>query len=119
MARALVDVYGEELILRDGGKKMIFHADSTPKHPHKHGNESINMLNFIDITCEDHFPKVVLLKKLSEKLGDPGRFLIPCDFKGLESCMALADLGRSFLRMARALVDVYGEELILRDGGKK
>ncbi|GJT34196.1 reverse transcriptase domain-containing protein [Tanacetum coccineum] len=38
---------------------------------------------------------VVLLKKLPEKLGDTGRFLIPCDFYGLESCMALADLGAS------------------------
>ncbi|GJV33226.1 reverse transcriptase domain-containing protein [Tanacetum coccineum] len=35
----------------------------------------------------------VLLKKLPEKLGDTRRFLIPCDFYGLESCMALADLG--------------------------
>ncbi|GKF02816.1 reverse transcriptase domain-containing protein, partial [Tanacetum coccineum] len=35
---------------------------------------------------------VVLLKKLPEKLRDTGRFLIPCDFYGLESCMALADL---------------------------
>ncbi|GJT42516.1 reverse transcriptase domain-containing protein [Tanacetum coccineum] len=37
----------------------------------------------------------VILKKLPEKLGDTGRFLIPCDFYGLESCMALADLGAS------------------------
>nr|GFC40996.1 reverse transcriptase domain-containing protein [Tanacetum cinerariifolium] len=37
----------------------------------------------------------VLLKKLPEKLSDTGRFLIPCDFYGLESCMALADLGAS------------------------
>ncbi|GJV14003.1 reverse transcriptase domain-containing protein [Tanacetum coccineum] len=37
----------------------------------------------------------VLLKKLPEKLGDTGRFLIPCDFYGIESCMALADLGAS------------------------
>ncbi|GJS47377.1 reverse transcriptase domain-containing protein [Tanacetum coccineum] len=35
---------------------------------------------------------VVLLKELPEKLRDTGRFLIPCDFYGLESCMALADL---------------------------
>ncbi|GJV01342.1 reverse transcriptase domain-containing protein [Tanacetum coccineum] len=34
----------------------------------------------------------VLLKKLPKKLGDTGRFLIPCDFYKLESCMALADL---------------------------
>nr|GEV05179.1 reverse transcriptase domain-containing protein [Tanacetum cinerariifolium] len=127
-----------------------------------------------------------LLKKLPEKLGDPGKFLIPCDFPELEECLALADLGasinlmplfvwkklslleltptrmtlelanrsvaysvsvaedvfvkvvkiyfpanfvvvdydvdplvplileRPFLRMARALIDVYGEELTLR-----
>nr|GEV83962.1 reverse transcriptase domain-containing protein [Tanacetum cinerariifolium] len=37
----------------------------------------------------------VFLKKLSEKFEDPGRYLIPCDFHRLESCMALADLGAS------------------------
>ncbi|GKF29391.1 reverse transcriptase domain-containing protein, partial [Tanacetum coccineum] len=99
----------------------------------------------------------VLLKKLPKKLGDTGRFLIPCDFQELESCIALADLGasinlmplsvwkklilpeltptrmtlelatrtvayptgRPFLRLARALVDVYREELTLRVGNEK
>ncbi|GJX40100.1 reverse transcriptase domain-containing protein [Tanacetum coccineum] len=61
--RALIDVHGEELIKRDGDEQLIFHADSTSKHPNKHGNESINMINFIDITCEDHFPEVLKLKK--------------------------------------------------------
>nr|GEY27204.1 reverse transcriptase domain-containing protein [Tanacetum cinerariifolium] len=36
---------------------------------------------------------VVLLKKLPEKLGDPDKFLIPCDFPGMAECLALADLG--------------------------
>ncbi|GJX51028.1 reverse transcriptase domain-containing protein [Tanacetum coccineum] len=93
---------------------------------------------------------VVILKKLPEKLGDPGKFLIPCSFREL-NCKALVDLagiasdvfvpvgrftfptdfvivdyesdprvplilGRPFLRTARALIDVHGEELILRDG---
>nr|GEZ12757.1 reverse transcriptase domain-containing protein [Tanacetum cinerariifolium] len=129
---------------------------------------------------------VVILKKLPEKLGDPGKFLILCGFSELK-CKALADLGasinlmslsvwkklglpdlipsrmtlelanraictpdeivrdvfvpvgkftfpadfvvvdyesdprvplilgRPFLRTARALIDVYGEEMILRD----
>nr|GEV42556.1 reverse transcriptase domain-containing protein [Tanacetum cinerariifolium] len=35
----------------------------------------------------------VLLKKLPEKLGDLGKFLIPCDFPGMAECLALADLG--------------------------
>nr|GEY50654.1 reverse transcriptase domain-containing protein [Tanacetum cinerariifolium] len=37
----------------------------------------------------------VVLKKLLEKLGDPGRFLIPCDFSKFDNCLALADLGAS------------------------
>ncbi|GJV56446.1 reverse transcriptase domain-containing protein [Tanacetum coccineum] len=93
----------------------------------------------------------MLLKKLPEKLGDPGKCLIPCDFSGMVECLALADLGasinlmplsvwkklslpdltsilvdfdadprvplilrRPFLRTARALIDVYGEEITLK-----
>ncbi|GJY49742.1 reverse transcriptase domain-containing protein [Tanacetum coccineum] len=37
----------------------------------------------------------MLLKKLPEKLGDPSKFLIPCDFPGMDVCHALADLGAS------------------------
>ncbi|GJX33526.1 reverse transcriptase domain-containing protein [Tanacetum coccineum] len=37
----------------------------------------------------------VVLKKLPEKLGDPGRFLIPCNFSKFDNCLALADLGAS------------------------
>ncbi|GKC89711.1 reverse transcriptase domain-containing protein [Tanacetum coccineum] len=37
----------------------------------------------------------VLLKKLPEKLRDPGKFLIPCDFLKLDECLALVDLGAS------------------------
>nr|GFA66428.1 reverse transcriptase domain-containing protein [Tanacetum cinerariifolium] len=37
----------------------------------------------------------VVMKKLPEKLGDPGRFLILCDFTGLDNCLALADPGAS------------------------
>ncbi|GJR58280.1 reverse transcriptase domain-containing protein [Tanacetum coccineum] len=132
----------------------------------------------------------VILKKLPEKLGDPGKFLISCGFSELK-CKALADLGasinlmplsvwkklglpelistrmtlelanrtictpagiardvfvsvekftfpadfiivdyesdtrvplilgRPFLRTARALIDVHGEEMILRDGEER
>ncbi|GKD12492.1 hypothetical protein Tco_1196899 [Tanacetum coccineum] len=37
----------------------------------------------------------VILNKLPKKLGDPGKFLIPCDFPGIDECLALADLGTS------------------------
>ncbi|GJQ99043.1 reverse transcriptase domain-containing protein [Tanacetum coccineum] len=37
----------------------------------------------------------VILNKLPKKLGDPGKFLIPCDFPIIDECLALADLGAS------------------------
>nr|GEZ32621.1 reverse transcriptase domain-containing protein [Tanacetum cinerariifolium] len=37
----------------------------------------------------------VLLKKLPEKLEDPGKFLILWDFLGMDECLSLADLGAS------------------------
>ncbi|GJR98877.1 reverse transcriptase domain-containing protein [Tanacetum coccineum] len=37
----------------------------------------------------------VILKKFPEKLGDPDRFLIPCDFPEMNECLALADLDAS------------------------
>nr|GEW61872.1 hypothetical protein [Tanacetum cinerariifolium] len=78
----------------------------------------------------------VILKKLLKKLGDPGKFLISCGFSELK-CKALADLadfviidyksdprvplilGRPFLQTARALIDVHGEEMLLRDGDER
>nr|GEW98956.1 putative ribonuclease H-like domain-containing protein [Tanacetum cinerariifolium] len=82
---------------------------------------------------------VMLLKKLLENLEDPCKFLIPCDFSGMDSRQrhfvkvgkfhfttdfAVVDfeadprvpliLGRSFLRTGRALIDVYGEEITLQ-----
>nr|GEV15973.1 reverse transcriptase domain-containing protein [Tanacetum cinerariifolium] len=37
----------------------------------------------------------VLLKKFLEKLEDPDKFLIPCDFPGMAECLALAHLDAS------------------------
>nr|GEW41775.1 reverse transcriptase domain-containing protein [Tanacetum cinerariifolium] len=37
----------------------------------------------------------VILNKLPRKLRDPGKFLIPCEFPGMDECLALADLGAS------------------------
>nr|GEW94195.1 reverse transcriptase domain-containing protein [Tanacetum cinerariifolium] len=37
----------------------------------------------------------VPLKTLPENLGDPGKFLIPCDFPRMDECLALADLDAS------------------------
>nr|GEY89855.1 reverse transcriptase domain-containing protein [Tanacetum cinerariifolium] len=37
----------------------------------------------------------VILNKLPRKLRDPDKFLIPCEFLGMDECLALADLGAS------------------------
>ncbi|GJX03768.1 reverse transcriptase domain-containing protein [Tanacetum coccineum] len=94
----------------------------------------------------DHFPTQSRLelsamapsKKLLEKLGDPGKFLILCNFPGMDvfkvgkfhfpTDFVVVDfeadprvpliLGRSFLRTGRALIDVYGEEITLRVDNK-
>ncbi|GJV11784.1 reverse transcriptase domain-containing protein [Tanacetum coccineum] len=42
---------------------------------------------------------VMLLKKLLEKLGDHDKFLIPCNFPGMDVCHTLADLGASIYLM--------------------
>ncbi|GKB19704.1 reverse transcriptase domain-containing protein [Tanacetum coccineum] len=143
-----------------------------------------------ELLSDPRFPSLIWEYKLLEKLGNPGKFLIPCGFSELK-CKALADLGasiklmplsvwkelglpelistqmtlvlanrdictlkgiardvfvlvgkftfpadfvivdyesdlriplvlgRPFLQTARALIDVHGEEMILRDGNER
>nr|GEW62880.1 hypothetical protein [Tanacetum cinerariifolium] len=49
-------------------------------------------------SLNEHY-SVVLLKKLPKKLGDPGKFLIPCDFPELADCL--------ITRPVRVVEDVY------------
>ncbi|GJW11094.1 hypothetical protein Tco_1576921 [Tanacetum coccineum] len=53
----------------------------------------------------------VILKKLPEKLGDPGRFLIPYNFGEFDNHLALADLGASINLMPLS----FGRKLGLPD----
>nr|GEY47084.1 reverse transcriptase domain-containing protein [Tanacetum cinerariifolium] len=97
---------------------------------------------FVNENCS-----AVILKKLPEKLGDIGRFLIPCTrtvaippgiaedvFVQVGKFTFSADfvvvdyvvdpqvpliLGRPFLRTAHALVDIHGKKLTLRVGDEE
>nr|GFA14818.1 reverse transcriptase domain-containing protein [Tanacetum cinerariifolium] len=42
----------------------------------------------------EHCSAVIQIK-LPRKLGDPGKFLIPCEFPGIDECLALENLGAS------------------------
>ncbi|GKB37268.1 reverse transcriptase domain-containing protein [Tanacetum coccineum] len=49
----------------------------------------------------------VILKKFPEKLRDPGKFLIPCDFLEIVECLALVDLDRSTTSSSGIAEDVF------------
>nr|GEX56588.1 reverse transcriptase domain-containing protein [Tanacetum cinerariifolium] len=49
----------------------------------------------LDTTPVNEKCSAVILKKLPEKLGDPSKFLIPCDFPEFDDCLALEDMGAS------------------------
>nr|GEX59714.1 hypothetical protein [Tanacetum cinerariifolium] len=51
------------------------------------------LLELVNIPLNENC-SAVILKNLPKILGDPGKFLIPCDFSELK-CKALADLGAS------------------------
>ncbi|GJY59435.1 reverse transcriptase domain-containing protein, partial [Tanacetum coccineum] len=53
-SRALIDVYKGEIVLRDENEQITFHVNGTSKHPQKHKNESIKMVND---TCKDSFKR--------------------------------------------------------------
>nr|GFC15119.1 reverse transcriptase domain-containing protein [Tanacetum cinerariifolium] len=57
-------------------------------------NNKDKLIELTKMPLNENYSAIVL-KKLPEKLGDPGRFLIPCDFTRFDNCLALADLGAS------------------------
>nr|GEZ27977.1 hypothetical protein [Tanacetum cinerariifolium] len=50
-------------------------------------------LNEMAKTPMNEHCSAIILNKFPRKLGDPGKFLIPCEFSGMDECLALADLG--------------------------
>nr|GEX66349.1 reverse transcriptase domain-containing protein [Tanacetum cinerariifolium] len=52
-------------------------------------------LSEMDRTSMNEHCSAVILNKLPRKIRDPGKFLIPCEFPGMDECLALADLGAS------------------------
>nr|GEU33634.1 reverse transcriptase domain-containing protein [Tanacetum cinerariifolium] len=73
-------------------------------------NNKDKLIEFNKTPLNENYSAVVL-KKLPEKLGDPGRFLIP--YFVADPRVPLI-LGRPFLSTAHALMDVYEGEITLR-----
>ncbi|GJS62620.1 reverse transcriptase domain-containing protein [Tanacetum coccineum] len=57
-ARALIDVYGEELTLRVGDEAITFKVGNTSKFSYNDA-ESINRIDIIDVACEEYSQEVL------------------------------------------------------------
>ncbi|GJT13670.1 reverse transcriptase domain-containing protein [Tanacetum coccineum] len=58
-ARALIDVYSEELTLRFNDEAITFNVGDTSSYSYKYDNESVNRIDVIDVTCEEYAQEVL------------------------------------------------------------
>ncbi|GJX64842.1 reverse transcriptase domain-containing protein [Tanacetum coccineum] len=58
MARALIDVYGEELTLRVDDKAITFKVGQTSRYSYN-DVESVNQIDVIDVSCEEYAQEVL------------------------------------------------------------
>nr|GFA48614.1 reverse transcriptase domain-containing protein [Tanacetum cinerariifolium] len=68
---------------------VAYQGPKTPS-PSKQGTKE-KLSEMARTTMNEHC-SAVILNKLPRKLGDPSKFLIPCEFPGMDECLALADL---------------------------
>nr|GEW97169.1 hypothetical protein [Tanacetum cinerariifolium] len=76
-ARALIDVHGEEMILRDGDERLTFNMrHDTSSYLNQPKKESINMINIFNDSCEDYLENFTtssspnhLLEEFTDKLA--------------------------------------------------
>nr|GEX22997.1 hypothetical protein [Tanacetum cinerariifolium] len=68
-AHALIDVHGEEMILRDGDERLTLNMrHDTSSYSNQPKKESINMINIYDDSCEDYLEDLFATNHLS---GNP------------------------------------------------
>nr|GEU59832.1 reverse transcriptase domain-containing protein [Tanacetum cinerariifolium] len=72
-----------------------FFTFSTPKMPEVTKDTVQPKVVDLSMTSVNENCSAVTLKKLPEKIRDPDKFLIPCDFPEFDECLALADLDAS------------------------
>ncbi|GKB97930.1 reverse transcriptase domain-containing protein [Tanacetum coccineum] len=72
-ARALIDVHGEELILRDGDERLILNMKhDTSSYSNKHQRESINMIDIYNISYKDYLEDLFANEKITNHMsGNP------------------------------------------------
>ncbi|GJU00908.1 reverse transcriptase domain-containing protein [Tanacetum coccineum] len=81
MARALIDVYGEELTLRVSYEAITFKVGNTSRYSYNDA-ESINRIDVIDIACDEYSQEVLGFSNNSES-GNPTPISEPIIAKSL------------------------------------
>ncbi|GJV63039.1 hypothetical protein Tco_1473867 [Tanacetum coccineum] len=72
-------------------------------HPQKHANESIKMINFIDVSCEDSFGEVLRLKKSNHFLS------------GSTTPLFYSSPSLTSFETSDSLLEVFADEVALLD----
>nr|GEX69843.1 reverse transcriptase domain-containing protein [Tanacetum cinerariifolium] len=93
----VVQVETQVLISEPVAAPVVEPVEASVSAPKPNPKPSIPYPEIIELarTPLNEHCSAVLLKKLLEKLRDLGKFLIPCDFLGMDECLAVAYLGAS------------------------
>ncbi|GKB48212.1 reverse transcriptase domain-containing protein [Tanacetum coccineum] len=75
-ARALIDVHSEELTLRVNDEAITFNVEHTSRYSYRYDDESVNLIDVIDVTCEEYAQEVLRFSD-SSKSGNPTLSLDP------------------------------------------
>nr|GEW33456.1 reverse transcriptase domain-containing protein [Tanacetum cinerariifolium] len=59
MARALIDVYGEEMTLRVNDEAIMFKVGHTSRYSRNYYDETVHQVNVIDVACEEYAQEVL------------------------------------------------------------
>nr|GFB10751.1 reverse transcriptase domain-containing protein [Tanacetum cinerariifolium] len=80
-----------EMACKEYSQEVIGFSDvTTSGNPTPHDDPIVSTTTPMNEHCS-----AVILNKLPQKLGDPKKFLIPCEFPGMDECLSLAVLGAS------------------------
>nr|GEU43975.1 hypothetical protein [Tanacetum cinerariifolium] len=83
-SRALIDVYGEEIILQINDKSVTFNLNQTIRYSSTYDDNSVNRIDVIDIACEE-FAQDVLDFKYNSKSSNPTLVSNPSFSKEIKS----------------------------------
>ncbi|GKF57505.1 reverse transcriptase domain-containing protein [Tanacetum coccineum] len=77
---ALIDVYGEEIILRVDNEAVTFYLDQTTRYSSTN-EKSVNQIDIIDAVCEEYAPELLRFSNNESSGGNPTSMSEPLTFE--------------------------------------